>query len=299
MNNPFYLPSPEPLVPTARVPSHMDEYLFDLRGFVLLRSVLTAEEVTACNAAIDQIPRDLPRLGWYGNVQREDHPEHRGISYQQVYELEPFKRLIDHPNYINYVARFLGGQGTFDYDLGPAYIDENFYSVRGPGESIPLHAGGHDLCKRMQFRYQNGRFACGQINVLIAYTDIGPESGATMVIPGSHKSNIVHPAFCRENHRNEWAEGPGGTVEGTEGAIEIHMKAGDAILFVDATSHGSARRREPGERRISVFRYSGSAGNSRWGYKASDELMNSLNPLARKIVEPQSYRRPPGSPARY
>lgn len=289
----FPLCPPAPLVAEAPTPSPLDDYLFDLQGFLILRGALSRDEVAACNAAIDSLPRDLPRNGWHGHVQREDHPEHRGISYQQAYELEAFSRLIDHPSYINYVARFVGGQDTFDTHHGPLFIDENFISLRGPGDAIPLHAGGHDRCKRMQFRFHNGRFACGQVNVLIAHTDIGPGSGATMVIPGSHKSNLIHPAFLAENKGREWGEGSGGSVEGTPGAIEVHLQAGDALLFVDATCHGSARRTQPGERRISVFRYGPSWGVTRWGYEPSEALLARLNPLARQIVQPQTFRRPP------
>jgi len=292
-HSPFILPGPEPLVPNGRIPTLLEEYMFDLQGFIILRGVLSRAELDACNDAIDAIPRSLPRLGWYGAVQREDHPEHRGISYHQIYELPAFSDLIDHPNYINYVARFVGGQNTFDNYHAPLYIDEHFFNIRGPGDAIPLHAGGHDICKRMQFRYHNGRFACGQVNVLIAYNDIGSGDGATMVIPGSHKSNVIHPAFLKENRASEWQDG--GSVEGTPGAIEVHLKAGDCIVFVDATCHGSAKRVNQSERRISVFRFGASWGNSRWGYRASPELLARLNPLARKIAEPQGYRSPPTS----
>ena len=287
-------------LPNARIPSELDEYLFDLNGFVIIRGALSKEEVADANARIDTIPRSLPRLGWHGWVQREDHPEHRGISYQQVYELGgAFERMIDHPSYINYVLRFIGGQDTFDYHHGPLFIDENFFTIRGPGEAITLHAGGHDRCKRMQFRYHNGRFHCAQINVLIAHTDIGPGDGATMVIPGSHKSNIVHPEFLNPKRREEWMEGQGGSVDGVAGAQEVHMKAGDAIVFVDATCHGSAKRANPGERRISVYRYGSSWNRTRWGYHASPELLGRVNPWARKILHPQEYIRPPGTPTRW
>ena len=83
------------------------------------------------------------------------------------------------------------------------------------------------------------------------------------------------------------------------GAVEVDLKAGDAILFVDATCHGSAKRVNAGERAISVFRYGASWGNSRWGYRASGELKQRLSPLAAKIVEPQTYRRPDGMAAWY
>ena len=287
-------------LPNARIPTELDEYLFDLNGFVVIRGALSKAEVADCNARIDTIPRSLPRLGWHGWVQREDHPEHRGISYQQVYELGgAFERMIDHPSYINYVLRFLGGQDTFDYHHGPLFIDENFFTIRGPGEAITLHAGGHDRCKRMQFRYHNGRFACGQINVLIAHTDIGPGDGATMVIPGSHKSNIVHPEFLNPKRGEEWQEGKGGSVDGVVGAQEVHMKAGDAIVFVDATCHGSAKRANPGERKISVYRYGSSWNRTRWGYHASPEILARVNPYAKKMINPQEYVRPPGTPTRW
>lgn len=290
-----HIAPPKVAFPALPAPSDVEEYLFDLQGFVLVRGALTPSEVAACNTCVDTIPRSLARNEWCGYVQREDHPEHRGISYQQIYEAgAPFERLIDHPSYINYVLRFVGGHDTFDYHHGPLFVDENFFSLRGPGEAIPLHAGGHDRCKRMQYGYHNGRFHCGQINVLIAHTDIGPGDGGTMVIPGSHKSNIIHPAFLRRTH-NEWGEGPGGSVEGTEGAIEVHMRAGDALIFVDACCHGSARRSNPGERRISVYRYGSSWNRTRWGYEPSDALLARLNPFARSLVSTGSHevRRPP------
>lgn len=105
-------------------------------------------------------------------------------------------RSVGRRGAINYVLRFVGGEETFDHHHGPLFIDENFFNLRGPGESIPLHSGGHNRCKRTEYTYHNGRFQCGQVNVLIAHTDIGPGDGATMVIPGSHKSNIIHRPSC-------------------------------------------------------------------------------------------------------
>lgn len=149
----------------------------------------------------------------------------------------------------------------------------------------------------MEYRYHNGRFACGQINVLIAYTDIGPGDGGTMVIPGSHKSNIIHPAFLRTDRDKVWGDDGGGSAEGTEGAIEVYMQAGDALVFVDSTCHGSARRVNPGERRICVYRYGSAWNRTRWGYEPSEGLLDRLNPFARELVRIQrrGAPRPPVS----
>ena len=67
----------------------------------------------------------------------------------------------------------------------------------------------------------------------------------------------------------------------------MQMKAGDALLFVDALSHGSATRTKPGERRIVVYRYGPSWGNFRYGYQPSPELLARLTPAQRQIVQPQ------------
>jgi len=286
--------------PHASVPSDLDEYLFDLNGYLLLKGVLSAEEVAQGNALIDTIPRDLPRGGWHGWVQREDHPEHRGVSYQQVFELGGvFERMIDHPRYLNYLMRFVGGHDTHDHYHGPLGIDEAFFSIRGPGEAIPVHSGGHEVASRTGFRYHNGRFLCGEINILTAFTDIGPGDGATMIIPGSHKSNMIHPAFLRRDRVQEWSNVGGGSADGVEGAVEVHMQAGDMLLFVDMLCHGSARRANTGERRISVFRWGSAWGRTRFGHQPSPDLLDRLNLVARAIVHPRDPIRPPNAAARW
>ena len=49
----------------------------------------------------------------------------------------------------------------------------------------------------------------------MALTDIGPGDGATMVVPGSHKSNIRHPQTVPVEMRGEDI-----SIDGVAGAIE-------------------------------------------------------------------------------
>ena len=293
--------APPPIAhPDFALPTAREEYLFDLRGYLLIEGLLSPAELAEGNALIDAIPRGLARGGWHGWVQREDHPEHRGISYQQVYELGGvFERMIAHPRLLNLLDRFVGGHETHDRYHGALAIDENFFTLRGPGEAIPIHAGGHELASRTAYRYHNGRFLCGEVNVLTAFSDIGPGDGATMVIPGSHKSNMIHPAFLERDRGLEWSDVGGGSAEGIEGAIEVYMRAGDALLFVDALCHGSARRTNPGERRISVYRYGSGWGRTRFGHQPSPEILARLDPVGRKIVQPRDLLRPPGAAPRW
>ncbi len=258
----------------------LDDYLFDLRGYLVLPGALTEEEVAALNGGLNESPSMRPPE-WYGYVHAHQYGVTDGLNYQQIYEAgTPFEQLIDHPSWIDKVKHFVGGEGTFDYNHGPLFIDENFANFREPGEAIGLHSGGHAGSKRNQFRFKDGRFMCGQINILIALTDIGPGDGGTMIIPGSHKSNFEHPHI----HKHKMAENA--SVDGIEEAIEIYMNAGDAILFVDALAHGSAKRSNEGTRRIIVNRYGPSWGIFRHGYQPSPELLERLTPERRQIVLP-------------
>lgn len=265
--------------------SQMDDYLFDLKGYLILEQAVSPAEVSALNECLDSIP-PLEKGQWHGHVhcQDTDQPEKFGINLQQIYEAgPPFESLIDHPSWIERVKRYVGGEGTFDHQHGTVCIDENFANFRGPGQAISLHSGGHDRAKRVQFRYHDGKFFCGQINVLIALTDIGPGDGGTMIIPASHKSNIEHPHF-RTQVYGEVA------VDDVVAAEEVYMKAGDALLFVDALAHGSAERLNPGQRRIVVYRYSPTYVNSRYGYRPSPALLERLTDEQRAIVNP--YNQP-------
>ena len=258
------------------IPSDMDDYLFDLRGYVVVENALDQELVTDLNEAVDDVlPLDPGE--WHNGVHRrvETGVIGESIQLQQIYDLPPWDRLIAHPNWIEYIKRFVGNQDDFDTNHGPLYIDENFFQSTPEGEGTQIHSGGHKRTKRTQFRHHCGEFHCGQVNVLVALNDIGPGDGATMAVPGSHKQNFEPPFF-------ESAKGD--TLEDVPGATEIHLDAGDALIFVDSLMHGSARRKNPGERRFAVFRYGPSWGVSRRGYEPTEALLDRLSAEERAIV---------------
>ena len=268
--------------PDAAPASDLETFLFDLNGFVIVRGALSKDELAATNASMDRL-QTLRKGEWSGHVIGHDYGGREGLNLQQIYEGGPvWERLIDHPAYIEKVRHFVGGETNFDYHHGPLFIDECFANIRAEGEAIGLHSGGHDPAVRCQFRVQNQQFHCGQVNILIAHQDIGPGDGATMVVPASHKANFAHPEFAKACMKADQAA----SVDGVTGAIEVHLKAGDALLFVDAIMHGSAARRNPGQRRISVYRYGPSWGSWRHPYRPSQALLARLGDRARGIVQP-------------
>ncbi|MEX0885466.1 MAG: phytanoyl-CoA dioxygenase family protein, partial [Phycisphaeraceae bacterium] len=166
-------------------------------------------------------------------------------------------------------------------------IDECFLNVRRRGGYIGIHSGGHNRRFTGLFRWHTGQWAVGQINVLMALTDVGPGDGCTTIIPGSHKSHEKHPFMHQEGvfHKH------GGNALAMR---EVHMNAGDVIMFADGTCHGSIERTNPGERRVLIYRYAPHLLASRYNYLPSEELMARLTPERRRIVMPVPPRMRPG-----
>ena len=268
--------------------SDSDIYFFDLQGYLHLKGALDHKHVEEMNAILDSIPL-LESGQWHGYIHAHDYGDvTSGTNLQQIYEAsEPFERLIDHPAWIEKVKYFVGGEDTFDWTHGPLFIDENLVSLRCQGEAIGIHSGGHAHTKRNQYRVKAGHFMCGQVNILMALTEIGPGDGGTVLIPGSHKSNFPPPNY----EVKEMAEGA--SAAGVDGGIEVFMEPGDALLFTDAMCHGSAKRTNDGERRICVYRYGPSWGFFRHGYRPSQDLLKRLTPERRQIVWPHESLKPP------
>jgi hypothetical protein len=199
------------------MPTSMENYLFDLRGYLVLEGAVGPEQLQGINAAIDAVP-PLDNGEWWGNVQGHSyHNEIDGRNLQNIVEGgAPFEELIDHPAWMDHVRTYVGRkEGLF--------IDECFVTLRGPSEFINIHSGGHLRRTRTQYAYLDGQWHCGQINVLLALTDtLEPGDGPTVVIPGSHKSNLVHPTF-EKGYENMLADPP----ELVEGAVPVFLKAGD------------------------------------------------------------------------
>lgn len=260
-----------------RMPTGRDDFMFDLTGFLVLKGAVDGDLLADLNAALDGFP-DLEREEWWGNAQRHAGSEGEYRLQNCVEVGEPFERLIDHPSWIEYVRRYCS-----DAESGWAglFIDECFASMRREGGYSYIHSGGYKDAVRTQYAYRNGRFRCGQVNIILALTDIGPDDGATMVVPGSHKSQFPYPEMQSDR------------MEDAEGAVPVYLSKGDALLFVDGLMHGSDTRRKPGSRRVMIYRYGPKWAATRYGYEYSEPLLERLTPERRKILQPVPPRRPP------
>lgn len=268
----------------------MEEYLFDLRGYIVIKGALTPEQLKTCNSSFDEIKAFADGMegdnAWLGNCKLSKKVG-EGLVIAQMYEAgRVWEDLIDNPAWFEKLRHFIGTDDpqNFDRAHGPMFIDENFGTIRATGGALRLHSGGDVGTIRTQYRHHAGKFHCGQINVLMALTDIGPGDGATMVVPGSHKSNIRHPQAVsyKDEHK------PADSADDIEGAVECHLQAGDALMFVDAIAHGAATRTNAGDRRVAIYRYGPSWGFFRHPLWPSEELLSRVTPDQRKIIMPHS-----------
>jgi hypothetical protein len=273
----------------TRPPSAWDDYRFDLDGFLILPGAATRAQVAAMNATCDEWFADGGE--WLGGVhalpptgtmaEYASSPEQRRVqTFHNVIEAgSAFEAMVDNPAWIGHVRRYVDDDGL--------HLWMNFLTATDGGGGTSLHSGGHTHHFRNSFDYHDGKFHCGNVVVLLALTDIGPGDGPTVVIPGSHKSNLPNPVVCGGKPLPATLDELGGMV------ADVHLRAGDAVIFTDAILHGGRPRTNAGQRRILGYRYAPFWTRNRLGYEPSAALVERLTPERRAIVRPVEPKRPP------
>jgi hypothetical protein len=256
-----------------------ERYLFDLRGYLVVENVLTPEELTACNEAIERhrdLIRPRPReqslsggspalLGEEGRLEIT-----RGLLQLDRPWCEPFRRLLVHPGIVSYLTELIGP--GFRLDHGPGLI-----GMRQGTEGHVLHGGGEPYDPAQYYFHKNGRMYNGLTVVAWQLTDVNDGEGGFCCVPGSHKSNFPCPPPLKR-------------YEAYRDCVQqVPSPAGSALLFTEALTHGTLPWRGQGERRSILFKYS--PGFLAWGggYPPAPELLEDLSPEARVVME-RPYR---------
>ena len=147
---------------------------------------MDSDHISALNAWVDTLPT-LKTGQWLGNVYTQSYGGVDGINLQDIIGSgENFERFIDHPAWIEKVCHYLGHSTKL-------YIYENFINVRESSDYIGVHSGGHIVDSHQRCGRRNGQWASWMVAVLVPLTDVGLGDGATVVIPGSNKSDFQHP----------------------------------------------------------------------------------------------------------
>eukprot|EP01047_Picozoa_sp_COSAG01_P052321 COSAG01_NODE_5491_length_4227_cov_18.588178_4_plen_448_part_00 len=217
--------------PLVEVPE-LDRYMFDLRGYFIIRGAVSAAELAALNEQVDaNDPRPGQSLGLTSSearamMQRPHHAELKdmqqgfGDGIPALGTHKCFDRLIDHPSWISHIRDFVAGDDTRMTGGGGV-------TCRWPGQASGIH-GSIIGAQNPTFSWvpaeegatagsgggrggggagrpsagvsgaepgvmRGGRFYCQTVSVLLALNDCPVGGGGTTVVPGSHKSNLRHP----------------------------------------------------------------------------------------------------------
>ena len=212
-----------------------ERYLFDLQGYLVVEDVLKTAELQSLNDLLDGYdlwnqPRgeDLFFDFWENN----DHQISAGPLHRWD---KPFRQLIGHPRITPYLTEFLGSQ--FRYDHGHAMV------MRKGGAPFALHGGGAPWKPAISYQVVDSQIHSGLLVVEYALCDHGETDGGFCAVPGSHKSNFVcPPSFKPLTEVEPWLQ-------------RIPLKAGSALIFTEALTHGTLSWTAAHERRALFYRY--------------------------------------------
>lgn len=207
--------------------NEFEQYLFDLQGFLVIENALTPAEVAGLNQELDRqvAAIDAPEKTWL----RVDGLLGWGTAYQS---------LIDHPRLAPYLEALLASNFRLDHE----YVHLIRQGIGPIGAE--LHGGGtpYDPCQ--YYHYRNDRMYNGLTTVAYNLTDVFAGEGGFGCIPGSHKSNLPLPKLWWD------LTTPASCVQ------EVTGKAGTAIVFTEALTHGTLPWKGDRERRTVFYKYS-------------------------------------------
>lgn len=208
--------------------NEFERYLFDLQGFLVVEDALTTAEIIALNAILDQ------------HIAEVDEPGKSCLRFNHLLGWgDPFRALLDNPRITPYLLALTGTKFRLDHNY--AHI---IREGTGPIGCF-LHGGGTPFDPCQYYLYKEGRMYNGLSTVAYNLTDVNPGDGGFGCIPGSHKSNLPLP--------DEWVD-----LEQPRHPClqEIAGKAGTAIIFTEALTHGTLMWRGKHERRTLFYKYS-------------------------------------------
>jgi ectoine hydroxylase-related dioxygenase (phytanoyl-CoA dioxygenase family) len=220
-----------------------EKYFFDLQGYLVLRDVVDLELIARCNHAIDHNTHHLetPERRFEGEskalTSAVRQQWHHGLIDWEPPWCDPFRELMVQPRLKPYLAELLGG----GYRL--ANVPALIAMEKGCAGHL-LHGGRVD---RQPFTHtymcKFGKIYPSLLLLEFPLADEGPGDGGLAVIPGGHKANYPIPQSLRfyEAYQDE--------------VVEVHARAGDAVLFAEPTIHGTLKWQGEHQRRALLYSY--------------------------------------------
>ena len=235
---------------------HRDEdaerWAFDTHGYLLLEGVMDDDWVDAAVAGIDT---NLDRMVYRGvgdkldgDVTLADIPGAPTISgtgrpdLKDLFQLpaphnEPFLKMLAHPAIIQRLNWMIGAGYKVSQNTALCHVKGSSGQMLHAGNANPTSIG-------KLYEMVNGRaHTKSVINIAWQLTDVGPDDGGFVIVPGSHKSCYPMPQSVRVC--NERAP-----------IRHVQMRRGSVLFFLGgAVCHGAYRWEAESPRRTALFTY--------------------------------------------
>lgn len=238
-----------------------EKFMFDLEGYLVVKNVLTMDEINQLNAIADRAfsePYDESGVKRTARISRWDK------AYQD---------LFDHPKILPYLVELLGPKFRADHDycifMQKGAKRGNLHG--GDIEHVTGRAGDH------WYKYRDGVMRNGLTVFTYNLAPAQKGDGGFACVPGSHKSNF--PTELPKDVR---------TYDRVPHYVtQPEVEAGDVIIFTEALIHGTMPWQGNHERRALLYKFS--PGHSSWSldyYNADD--YEGLTEQQKRILTPPS-----------
>ena len=220
-----------------------EKYLFDLKGFLILRDVVDADTIDRANRAIDhhfdEIEEHERQFEGESQVLASEVRQKwcdKMVSWERPH-CEPFRELMVQPTIKPYLSELLGS--GYRISRPPRLI------VMDKGCAGHYMHGGQVDRQAFESTYvaKFGHIYCGKLLVEFPLADEGRDQGGLALVPGGHKANYPIPQSLRnyEAYRDE--------------IVEVEVKAGDAVIFAEICIHGTLVWHGEYQRRTLLYGY--------------------------------------------
>lgn len=242
-------PAPiQPLVTEAQI-SKFNEF-----GYLVVENAIPPEKVAHLLQVIDRLGTELE--------QSEQRKDVFGLDIRPIVDKdEAFLDLIECPATFPLAVRFLN---HFNVQLMTSHL------IMVPPNPEKRNIGWHDDGGSPLVGV-NGIRAFGSLKVGYFLTDLlEPNMGALMVVPGSH----------RMQGRPPFEEGARDPV----GAVELKVKAGDAVIFQQGTFHAGAPNYSEQTRIVVYYGYNFRTARPIDYDTMPQEILDKCSPIGKQLL---------------